>query len=91
VLDNNIATRFPDIRFIWSHGGGTMPYLGRTVQPRDGPTANRTRGSRAVQSFYYDTAQAFNSAPRASPGHTRKIPHLPAHHVSSSDYLGNAG
>ena len=27
VLFSGTAARCPDIRFIWSHGGGTLPYL----------------------------------------------------------------
>ena len=27
ILYTNTATRCPDIRFIWSHGGGTAPYI----------------------------------------------------------------
>ena len=87
VLTNNIATRFPNITFIWSHGGGTMPYLagrfGLAMAPDGKPNARLA----AVQSFYYDTAQAFNAFTLT--GFTRLIPH--PHIVFGSDYLGNAG
>src|SRR5438477_4847407 len=37
ILYTNTATRCPDIRFIWSHGGGTAPYitgrLGAAIDP----------------------------------------------------------
>jgi 6-methylsalicylate decarboxylase len=60
ILYTNTATRCPDIRFIWSHGGGTAPYitsrLGAAVGPDGKPNANLA----ALQKFYYDTAQAFN-------------------------------
>jgi predicted TIM-barrel fold metal-dependent hydrolase len=87
VLDNNIATRFPDIRFIWSHGGGTMPYLAGRFNLGVGADGKPNARLAAVQSFYYDTAQAFNSFTLA--GFTRMIPN--AHIVFGSDYLGNAG
>ena len=63
VLFSGTATRCPDIRFVWSHGGGTVPFLAmrfvawararKDLQARlpDGPIA-------ALQRFFYDTAQA---------------------------------
>jgi predicted TIM-barrel fold metal-dependent hydrolase len=63
VLFSGTATRCPDIRFIWSHGGGTIPFLTmrlvnwanarKDLKDRlpDGPVA-------ALKKFYYDTAQA---------------------------------
>jgi predicted TIM-barrel fold metal-dependent hydrolase len=63
VLFSGTATRCPDIKFIWSHGGGTLPFLTmrlvnwararQDLKPRlpDGPVA-------ALKKFYYDTAQA---------------------------------
>ncbi len=61
------ASRFSGIKFIWSHGGGTMPYL----------LVRFTRGSRAPQfaknlpngfvheakKLYYDTAACYARAP----------------------------
>jgi 6-methylsalicylate decarboxylase len=60
ILYTGTATRCPDLRFIWSHGGGTAPYitgrLGAAIGPDGKPNANLA----AMQKFYYDTAQAFN-------------------------------
>jgi predicted TIM-barrel fold metal-dependent hydrolase len=87
VLTNNIATRFPNIRFIWSHGGGTMPYLAGRFNLGNGPDGKPNARLAAVQGFYYDTAQAFNSFTLA--GFTKMIPN--AHILFGSDYLGTAG
>jgi predicted TIM-barrel fold metal-dependent hydrolase len=63
ILFSGTAARCPDIRFIWSHGGGTLPFLTprfvgwanarKDLAPRlpEGPIA-------ALQKMYYDTAQA---------------------------------
>jgi predicted TIM-barrel fold metal-dependent hydrolase len=63
VLFSGTATRCPDIKFIWSHGGGTIPFLTmrlvnwanvrKDLKARlpDGPVAE-------LKKFYYDTAQA---------------------------------
>jgi predicted TIM-barrel fold metal-dependent hydrolase len=87
ILTNNVATRFPNIRFIWSHGGGTMPYLAGRFGLATGPDGKPNARLAAVQSFYYDTAQAFNAFTLA--GFTRMIPHQ--HILFGSDYLGNSG
>lgn len=58
------AARYPDIRLIWSHGGGTMPYLidrfinlARAPQYRDEFPEGFVPVARK---FYYDTAQVPN-------------------------------
>ena len=44
------AARFPDIRFIWSHAGGTAPFLAgahrRRVGQREGSAAERLHRAR---------------------------------------------
>jgi len=60
ILYTNTATRCPDIRFIWSHGGGTAPYITRRLGAAVGPDGKPNANLAALQKFYYDTAQAFN-------------------------------
>jgi len=62
------AVRFPDIRFIWSHAGGTVPFLAGRI---DG--ASRTAQDRLpngfmheLKKFYYDLAGAANPGAVAS-------------------------
>jgi predicted TIM-barrel fold metal-dependent hydrolase len=62
------AARFPDIRFIWSHAGGTVPFLASRI---DG--ASRGAGDRLpsgflaeIRKFYYDLAGASNAGAVAS-------------------------
>jgi len=76
LLYTNTTTRCPDIRFIWSHGGGTMPYI----------TSRLGGGNPAVlremQKFYYDTAQAFNEFTLAT--FTKLVPN--SHILFGTDY-----
>jgi predicted TIM-barrel fold metal-dependent hydrolase len=62
------AARFPDIRFIWSHAGGTMPFLaGRIDGASRGAEARLPRGFMSeVKKFYYDLAGAANAGAIAS-------------------------
>lgn len=56
------ARRYPDIRFIWSHAGGSVPFFAGRIE---GQAAN-TRGSlpdgfiSEARKFFYDTAGATN-------------------------------
>ena len=71
LLFSGTAARFPDITFIFSHGGGTMPFLvqrftylaeaRKDLRPRfpEGPI-------HYLQRFYYDTANASTVYPLSS-------------------------
>jgi len=82
ILYTGTATRCPDIRFIWSHGGGTALYitgrLGAAIGPDGKPNANMA----ALQKFYYDTAQAFNEYTLAT--FTKVVPN--SHILFGTDY-----
>jgi predicted TIM-barrel fold metal-dependent hydrolase len=82
ILYTGTAMRCPDIRFIWSHGGGTALYitgrLGAAIGPDGKPNANLA----ALQKFYYDTAQAFNEYTLAT--FTKVVP--PSHILFGTDY-----
>ena len=58
------ARRFPDVRMIWSHSAGTMPYLIERfdVADRSGQTREQApEGFRtSIGRFWYDIAQASN-------------------------------
>jgi len=61
LLFSGTATRFPDIRWIFSHGGGTVPLLvGRLQLFAERPQAKRLMPHGVMSElskFYYDTAQ----------------------------------
>lgn len=63
LLFSGTASRFPDIRWIFSHGGGTMPFLlsrftyeERTMKQAKERLPNGVQYE--LKKFYYDTAQA---------------------------------
>lgn len=64
LLFSGGAARYPDIKFIWSHAGGTMPFLiERFVNLAKIPpmAAKLPKGlMHELTRFYYDTAQASN-------------------------------
>ena len=68
LLANGSATRYGDIRYIFSHGGGTMPSLverfgiGQPDTIADNLAAPAEPNSRLyhLRRFYYDTAQSTN-------------------------------
>jgi len=56
------AARFPDIRFIWSHAGGTMPFLAGRIDGGSAGARDRLPDGFIAQAkkFHYDTAGAGN-------------------------------
>ena len=71
VVFTGTAARYPDIRFIWSHGGGTMPFLYeryiRMPQLYPNVKANIPNGvDHELKKFYYDVAQVAHPAALAS-------------------------
>lgn len=71
LVFSGTAARFPDIKFIFSHGGGTLPFLIQRFQFL--ATARKDLQSRIpegvmhyLQGFYYDTASASTIYPLSS-------------------------
>jgi predicted TIM-barrel fold metal-dependent hydrolase len=65
------AARFPDIRFIWSHAGGTVPFLagriaGSLRNLKDGEQRLPNGFMYELKKFYYDVAGAANPGAIAS-------------------------
>jgi 6-methylsalicylate decarboxylase len=66
LVVNKVPSRFPNIRFILSHAGGTTPFLigrfdGKNSHKLDQP-APAGSPLEALRTFYYDTAATFNPA-----------------------------
>jgi len=77
LVFSGTAARCRDLRIIFSHGGGTMPFL--TERFTRLPVVNKTLAARVpdgveheLRRFYYDTAQA--SHPYALASLTRLVP-----------------
>ncbi len=71
VVFTGTASRYPDIKFIWSHGGGTMPFLYERFlrMPLLNPNVkpNIPHGvDYELKKFYYDVAQVAHPAALAS-------------------------
>jgi predicted TIM-barrel fold metal-dependent hydrolase len=63
LLFSGAAARFPDIRWIHSHGGGTMPFLYARFTRQEAATKDREKllpngVAHEIRKFNYDTAQA---------------------------------
>ena len=76
IIFGGAVQRYPNIRMIFSHGGGTMPFLVErfSLMARSAQLAPRfPQGFEAVAAkFYYDTAQVAN--PAAMSALTKVIP-----------------
>jgi len=71
IVFSGTAARCPDVKFIFSHAGGTVPFL--TERLIQAPVINKNLASRVpngvlyeLKRFYYDTAWAYNAAPLAA-------------------------
>ena len=62
------AARFPDIRFIWSHAGGSAPFLAGRIDGGSGGAKDRLPNGFIAEAkkFFYDTAGAANRGALAS-------------------------
>jgi predicted TIM-barrel fold metal-dependent hydrolase len=80
VLASGTVARCPEIRFIWSHGGGTVPFITSRL---NGVASKLPNGLiPELQKFYYDTAQAFN--PYTLPSFKKLVP--VSHILFGTDY-----
>ncbi len=70
LILNGVMERLPDIRFILSHAGGTLPFLAHRIEIFDKMTRfrdNYPAGARAyMRRFHYDTALSGADAPMAA-------------------------
>lgn len=80
LLSTGTVTRFPDIRFIWSHGGGTVPYITTRLAGAAQKLPNGLIPE--LQKFYYDAAQAFS--PYTLPSFKKLVP--TSHILFGTDY-----
>jgi predicted TIM-barrel fold metal-dependent hydrolase len=62
------AARCPDIRFIWSHAGGTVPFLAGRIDGASRGAKDRLPNGflHELKKFYYDLAGAANAGAIAS-------------------------
>jgi predicted TIM-barrel fold metal-dependent hydrolase len=61
LLDSDTFNRCPNIRFIFSHAGGTVPFLATRIG-RVSTLINKPGWLPQLQKLYYDTASSTNSA-----------------------------
>ena len=81
LVFGGVTGKFPRVRFIFSHGGGTVPYLvqrfERLFNGRPDLLAMFPGGcTQALQALYFDTAQAFNA-----PGLAAMTRLMPTEHI----------
>jgi predicted TIM-barrel fold metal-dependent hydrolase len=62
------AARFPDVRFVWSHAGGTAPFLASRIDGASRGAKERMPAGfiATLKTFYYDLAGATNAGAVAS-------------------------
>lgn len=86
MVFTGFAQRYPDIKLIWSHAGGTMPFLIERfefLEKQPEFAAKLPSGFRGeIRKYYYDTAQSAN--PVAMRGIAQLVPSSQL--VFGSDY-----
>ena len=88
MIYTGASKRYPDMRMIFSHAGGTMPFLigrfvGRVPHPEEGAEYRPPPNFEAeVGRFYYDTAQAYNPVPMEALRHVVPVSQI----VFGTDY-----
>jgi 6-methylsalicylate decarboxylase len=62
------AVKYPDIRFIWSHAGGSVPFLAARIEGASNNAKDRLPSGfmAEIRKFYYDLAGASNRGAVAS-------------------------
>src|SRR4029434_5447397 len=62
------AARFPDVRLVWSHAGGTVPFLAGRIEGASNNAKDRLPNGfiAEIRKFYYDLAGASNRGAVAS-------------------------
>jgi len=66
IVVNGYANAFPNIRWIWSHGGGSMPFLAGRIGGRRQNEQMPNGFMHELRKFYYDLAGATNRGAVAS-------------------------
>lgn len=71
LLFSGAAARFPDIRWIWSHAGGTVPFLAGRIDTnakrlKDAPSRMPQGAMHELKRFHYDVAGAANEGALSS-------------------------
>ena len=81
IVFGGTAKRYPDMRIIFSHAGGTLPFLVERVmflERMQGASLKPPKGGAvaALRNFYYDTAQAAMAAPMAALRQVAPLSHI---------------
>ena len=86
LLFGGTMKRCPDLRVIFSHGGGTMPFLAERFIRMEKMTRFQPLMPQGfvveAQKFYYDTAQVLHGAPLLALKHLIPLAHI----VYGTDY-----